>query len=389
MRAYCTHRPAAVVPLCLVLLALCCRPVEAQTVPRPVGGDSLSTALVPVAGYSSDEGFIGGAVYNRIDYRGGHVPFHNYLEAKALVTTKGFVQVEGRYEKLGAFGRDLRAETEVLFERLASNNYFGVGNDTEFTRQWWDEGYYFFEDIAAELTYRLRRPLYREEGSGRRLDLIAGAGTAYHISYQLREESRFSASRPNGHEGGWVNLLTTGLVWENRDSEFDPRRGNRLDFELRFSPHALSAYDFTTAELTLRQYFRLFGRVTVAQRLEGRHAGGDVPYWELSTLGDDVTLRGYPLNRFQGRTSVSYTLELRSWIVEFPQYGVKLGGQLFTDTGRVFTGRDEAGDLFGEWHRTVGFGGAMTVFNPDFILRGDLGFSEDLTRLYIGVGYMF
>jgi hemolysin activation/secretion protein len=107
-------------------------------------------------------------------------------------------------------------------------------------------------------------------------------------------------------------------------------------------------------------------------------------------LGNKNTLRGYPLNRFKGNSSLAYTLELRTWLLKFPQfYGLKFGGQLFTDAGRVFTEVDDANDLFKEYHQTVGLGGAMSVFNPDFILRGEIGFSEDVSRIYIGVGYMF
>ncbi len=146
----------------------------------------------------------------------------------------------------------------------------------------------------------------------------------------------------------------------------------------------------TTARLELRQYFYLFNWLTIANRLEARHAGGDVPYWEMSTLGDSQTLRGYPLNRFKGKSSVAYNLELRGWVLQFPEfYNLKFGTQLFTDVGRVFTGSDDFDDLFEGYKQTVGFGGAMSIFNPDFILRGEIGFSEDVSRIYIGVGYMF
>lgn len=389
MRARFRHSPPKIILAGLLALALCAESARGQMIPAPSDGDSVNTALLPVLGYTSDEGLIGGAVYNRIDYRDAPPPFRTYLSATALFTTKGFVQADGRYERTGAFGRELRSETEVFFHRLAANTYFGVGNRTTFSEELWEDEYYFFDDISAGLRFQVRRSLYREGEEGARFDLILGAGSEYHISYLLKEDSRFHDATPNGSEGGWVNLLKSGFVWENRDSEFDPRRGSRVDFDLRFAPPGLSAFRFTTASLTLRHYFRLLDFVTVAQRLQGRYAGGDVPYWELSTLGDESTLRGYPLNRFQGGSSLAYSLELRTWIVEFPDYGLKFGGQLFGDAGRVFDAGDDAGDLFGGYHRTFGFGGAMSVFNPDFILRGDIGFSEDVTRLYIGVGYMF
>jgi hypothetical protein len=73
----------------------------------------------------------------------------------------------------------------------------------------------------------------------------------------------------------------------------------------------------------------------------------------------------------------------------FPEYGLKLGVQLFTDAGRVFTGEDQTEDLFRDYKQTFGFGGAISLFSPDFICRGDIGFSDEVTRIYVGIGYAF
>jgi hypothetical protein len=73
----------------------------------------------------------------------------------------------------------------------------------------------------------------------------------------------------------------------------------------------------------------------------------------------------------------------------FPKYASKIGVHVFSDAGRVFTGDDEASDLFNGYKQTIGFGGVLSLFNPDFILRGEMGFSEDASRIYIGVGYTF
>ncbi|MEL7833678.1 hypothetical protein [Fodinibius sp. Rm-B-1B1-1] len=353
-----------------------------------VGQDSVSTALVPAIGYSSNEGLLGGLIYSRYDYRGNVAPFNNLFESSAIATTKGFVEVEATYEQTKTFGRDLRSIANFYFYRYTQDQFFGIGNETTFSDQQWDNEYYFFRSIGFSFDYRFRKPIYEQGRS--QLDLQFGAATEYHIPYVRQQQSSFVQAMPVGSDGGWTNNINTGLVWENRNSEFDPRRGNRLELELRGAPNLISNYGLATARLELRQYFYLFNFLTVANRFEARHAEGDIPYWEMSTLGNKNTLRGYPLNRFKGNTSVAYTLELRTWLLKFPDfYGLKFGGQLFTDTGRVFTETDDANDLFERYHQTVGFGGAMSILNPDFILRGEMGFSEDVTRIYIGVGYMF
>lgn len=355
---------------------------------RQVGADSLSNALVPAVAYSSMEGFVGGVVYNRYDYRGNIEPFNNYLESKGIVSTKGFIEVEAKYERTRILGTDIRSVFDFYIHRYTADVFFGIGNNTPYSENLWDDHYYYFKSISMGGSYKMRLPVLNDSDS--RLDVNVGFSSEYQVPYIKKENSSFAERMPNGSEGGWINSFDTGLIWENRDSEFNPTSGNRLELALQFAPDLISEYSLSTARLELRQYFQLFNWLTVANRLEGRHATGNVPYWKFPTLGDDETLRGYPLNRFQGNSSVSYTMELRAWILEFPDYyNLKLGGQLFTDTGRVFTEQNSFEDLFNGYKQTFGFGGAMSILNPDFILRGDIGFSENGSQIYVGVGYLF
>lgn len=374
--------------LVFILIFVFAGSAAAQMLGKAVGPDSLSSALLPAFGYSSNEGVIGGIIYNRYDYQGKAVPFDNYLESTAVVSTKGFVKVQAQYEQTRNFGRDIRSIANLFFYRFRTDVFFGIGNNTSFTESRWNEQYYFFESVSFGLEYKLRKPIYSASDS--RLDLQAGIATKYYIPYISRQSSSMALRRPNGQQGGWINDLKAGLVWENRDSEFDPRRGNRAEFETRLAPDFMSRFPLLSVRLEFRQYFELFDFLTIANRFEGRHVGGEVPFWEMSTLGDSYTLRGYPLNRFQGNSSLAYTLELRSWLLEFPEfYKLKIGGQLFTDVGRVFIDRNDINDLFQGYKQTVGVGGAMSIFNPDFIVRGEIGFSGDISRIYIGVGYLF
>lgn len=380
--------PIRKILILLFLLLLSASSLFAQMMPGEVGADSVTSAMFPVVSYSSNEGLIGGVLYNRYDYQGNVEPFNNYLESSALVSTKGFIEFDARYEQTRTLGKEVRSLVDLSFHRFTTDHFFGIGNNTTFTEQQWNDEYYYFESIGFGIEYKLRRPVYANEN--RQFDLMAGVGSEYNISYIRQQESSFAEAMPNGSKGGWVNALNTGFIWENRDSEFDPHTGNRAEFELRFSPDLISKYALTTARLELRQYFYLFNLLTIANRLEARTSGGNVPYWEFSSLGNNETLRGYPLNRFQGNTSVAYNLELRSWLVRFPRaYNLKFGGHLFTDFGRVMTGRDDFNDLFEGYHQTIGFGGTMSIFHPDFIFRGEIGFSEDVSRIYIGIGYVF
>lgn len=380
--------PIRQILIILPFLFLGANSLSAQMMPRDIGADSVTSAVFPVISYDSNEGLIGGVLFNRYDYRGNVEPFNNYIESSALVSTKGFIQFDARYEQTRTFGREVRSLIDLFFHRYTTDHFFGIGNNATFNNNLWEEEYYYFTSVGFGADYRLRRPVYSDKDN--QFDLMAGISSEYNIPYIREQESSFADIMPNGSKGGWVNALNTGFIWENRDSEFDPHTGNRAEFELRFSPDVISTYAFTTARLELRQYFYLFNWLTVANRLEARTSGGNVPFWELSSLGNRETLRGYPLNRFQGNSSVAYNLELRAWVLKFPEaYNLKFGGHLFSDFGRVFTGQDNFNDLFEGYKQTVGIGGAMSIFHPDFIFRGEISFSEDVSRIYIGIGYVF
>jgi hypothetical protein len=38
---------------------------------------------------------------------------------------------------------------------------------------------------------------------------------------------------------------------------------------------------------------------------------------------------------------------------------------------------------------TLGLGGVMSIFTSDFIMKAEIGFSEDGTGIYLGTGYSF
>lgn len=381
--------------LVLWLLAFTALPVlvTAQQLPTTGGQrqNTVKNAFLPAISYNSDMGLIGGGIYNRFDYRGKVKPFRSYTQATLLGSTRGFFQLRLAYDQTHSFGTDIRSHVEAYGSRMYENNYFGVGNRTDFNQDRWDNQYYFYESVSAGIDYKARKPLYKRASRGR-LDFLMLAGTSYHLPYIKQQQSVMNLNPPVGITGGWTNYLGTGLLWENRDSEFNPTTGNYLELDLKYAPKfLLSDYNVGIAKFEYRQYFHfhLIRDVVVANRLALRHAGGDVPYWELSYLGDDMQMRGYPYFRYQGNSSVVHSLELRTWLFGFPKYGIKFGGQLFTDSGRVFTAENDWGDLFRGYKRTYGFGGAMSLFSPDFIVRGDIGFSNEMHRIYVGVGYVF
>ncbi len=89
--------------------------------------------------------------------------------------------------------------------------------------------------------------------------------------------------------------------------------------------------------------------------------------------------------RFVGNGVVQSNTELRSWLVKLPWFESRLGFNLFWDNGAVY---DKS---LKNWQKasTVGFGGFMSLFSQDYILKYEMGFSKEGIGIYVGSGFSF
>lgn len=357
-----------------------------------VPGDTVLTNLIPSAAYTSDLGFFGGVIIRRIRYHPDATPYASLTEGMILASTKGLFDLRIMNEQTGFIGRSIRSRWTAFLERHPIDNYFGIGNHTPFETDKWDEHLYYYKVIRSGLEWRIRKTVFQSENSGGKLDFTGLAGVHYEMPDD-DEERLMGQERPEGIDGGWVNSLGTGLIWENRDSEFVATRGNYFELTGKWAPSFLmSDYPMISVTSDIRQFFTIpipYFRPVLALRMAGSWATGSIPYWERPYLGGQRSLRGYPEYRYRGNASLLYNIELRSWIYQHREPFFKLGVHGFHDSGRVFDTDDSSDDLFRDYHRTYGGGAAIALFTPDFILRLDLGSSDEMYRLYMNVGYMF
>ncbi|MEX0778664.1 MAG: BamA/TamA family outer membrane protein [Balneolales bacterium] len=325
-----------------------------------------------------------------IKYGSDYQPYKSFLDLSAVVTTNGFVNVQLLYDKPDIFGSNARSNIEVFGNRRLNDNYFGIGNSSGFNHGLWDDDYYNFESISFGASVRTRHPVYRH--NDRRLDILSLGSVSYNIPYDDDSDRLIGQEKPVGFVGGWLNYIGTGVMWESRDQEFTPTRGNQSRLEFYLMPKMLlSDYQMATIYAETRQYinFKFLSNTVLALRGGFEHSIGDVPYWQLPKIGGESTVRGYPFARFRGNSALFYNVELRNWVVSNEFYDVRLGVHAFSDAGRVF-------DKLGDWEnplanhkRTYGAGLAFAPYDSDVILRMDYAFSSDMRRLYISFGYLF
>ncbi len=379
--------------ICLLMMAwfISSDSVDAQVLSVPDDDDrqgGVHYSLVPMLGYSSDTGLIGGALLQRFNYGEGRSPFLSNLKIDAVISTQVDILSEINYQRTRTFGRDIRSEVSLIAERHRQAHYFGIGNQTTFSQELYDDDYFLYEKRIIDFSYRARKTI-SEYGFGGTFDFYGKIGFSYLDALKRSDETLFAQENPMGNQKNRLNSLGFGLIAEDRDSEFKPTEGYRYEIGIETSgSFTFSEFDFSRLHAELRHYVEIIPEVVIAQKISGVHVLGDPPFWKKALLGDKYGLRGYHFDRFLGQSSILHILEARTWLFSFFDDEIKIGGQLFWDSGRVFSEFDSNG-FFNNWHHSYGAGGAISLFNPDFIVRGDIGFSKEAVRIYAGVGYIF
>lgn len=356
--------------------------------------DSVEFAFLPAISYNSDLGFIGGGLTNWYKYREGMNPFYSYLSIAGIFSTKGLASFEIAIDKPNAFGSDIRLSTSFYTFRFLEDSYFGFRNYQEIENESaFPSNYFRFQSFSVGYNATLRFPI-KNQSEKSKLEALAILNLDYETPFDNDSTRLFSieSSQLTGFQGGRTFQLGTGLIWESRDSEFSPTKGAYAEISLELGNTLWgSSFNNLIFKYEMRHYasFFLLKKITFANRISLKHTNGDVPYWKLAYAGDDETIRGYPSKRFLDDNVVVVNSELRTWLLDFPSVDTKLGGNLFFDVGRTFRNGAQLSDITGDLKYSFGFGGTASFFTPDFIIRGDLGFSKEGTGVYITTGYMF
>lgn len=371
----------------------------------------IERTLLPLLSYDSETGLSAGVLGQRYDERESYEPYYSTLRARVMVSTKGFYIAQLDHDTFAPFSGRLRATSVLYADRFLREPFFGSGNGTAYSDSLWDAGAYFYERRRVGLEVVGAVPV----GDGPH-SLLVLADALYDESVPSGDSTTLFRQLPPPHaDGSGVVALGLGWRYDTRDDELIPRRGLFLETGLQASLPGIGPWSVRRFEANARHFmpllrdFWIFGDVILAQQLRIHAIEGRAPHWLEPRLGSPDDLRGYPLNRFQGRASWLHMAELRSWFLEHPETGLRLGGQFFWDVGRVFGGGESyaidcppnadclqplaqpgsSDGLFDDLHHAYGFGGVLAPGGSDFFLRMDFGFSAETRRVVIGAGYAF
>lgn len=357
------------------------------------GQDSLRSGVkygfLPILSYNSDNGLLFGGDITQYNYQ-NITPFKAFTKGSVMYLTNGAYLIWLQRDQVKTFGKDIRTKFELFSSVNYSNYYLGDTEKNNFDKSIFDTtSFYSFQSFRMHIGGNSRIPIRKGQGINR-FDFKTSLNFIYETPWGNPVNNFINSSEIGGSDGAFTSMLGFGLVYEKRDFEFRAQKGYFFDIGFNYSPAVISTNHLVENYIKAIGLFPISTKIpiTIASQINLQNTVGDVPYWLMPNLGGGNSLRGFIYRRFTSDNAISYSLELRSWLLKLPYQNMEFGMNLFMDGGRVFRNNNwEA--IFINHNHTVGIGGVMSIFTPDFILKIDLGISNEGIGLYFGTGYSF
>ena len=338
---------------------------------------AFRSLLVPYVTYNSLLGATGSAHYERF------LADQAKLDADVAQSTRNQAFYRLRYADLNLRGPRYLFEGFALYENDRTARFFGIGpnslesNETNYTlRQVGGEvtfGRRLIPELIASLTERLRSVSIRR-GAVDSLPFLQDVFTDV-----------------PGEDGSFVWAHRLALTYDTRNSRVTPTQGRFGQVFIEVADEAIgSKASFVRYGLQGRWLWPHLGeRLVLAVRgLLDRVDGSDVPFFELSELGGDETLRGFGENRFldEGRVLVNAEERLKVFQINYGNVRTDIELAVFTDIGRVFHNFNDLGS--GKIQAVVG-GGIRFLAASQIVAKIDVGLGSEGVAIFTGLDYPF
>ncbi|MCL2449575.1 MAG: outer membrane protein assembly factor, partial [Polyangiaceae bacterium] len=321
----------------------------------------------PLIAGSSDTGFQIGVVGTLSWFANGIKPYAWNQDLLLTVSLKGREGGGGieiaqqayqwNIDWPGLFGGILRINPQVAYTRTVNVGYFGLGNAASAAPP--PPGtinparfYEFINNVLyARSTFRIdfHRPYAAlAQALVRYVRPETYAGSKLTIDEQARTPS--GGPMLDGTRPLTLASIAGGFVYDSRDNEIYTRSGMFHQIGIRLEEGFPFGDRVRYAEIgAVLAGFIPLGRTTViAGRLVADAQLGNVPFFDLLVAGPfqlkevpggSSGVRGVPIGRYLGPYKVVANAELRSlpWRVQVFGQHLRLGGNVFADTGRVFS----------------------------------------------------
>lgn len=403
--------------------------------------------FLPAVAYDSDLGVYYGIIINPFDYGDGSV-YPNYLQSVYLQISgysKGSSEHALEYETYTLLP-SIRFTAKLKYQGYKAYPFYGFnGKESIYRPEWEDEESSMYK---TRMFYRIEKKnlkvsadLQDTIGSSNFMWQAGWAVGSYHVApVNIRKmNSKLSGDKvlpdtaslydnyvswgliaEDEKEGGVVNTLMAGLVYDSRDRLTNPQKGLYTEINIRYMPSFLTRGGYSDLSLGLihRQYITLVtGRMIFAYRIWfNASLAGNQPFYARQQLvsfrntegfGGSYTLRGVLMQRIVTRDFLLATAELRSRIVNFRFINQNwyFGAIAFMDAGKIIrplkinfgnVPTAEVNSYFAPpdktLHKSAG-AGIKLAMNENFVLSAEYALAFDRqdgkSGLYLGLNYQF
>ena len=333
-----------------------------------------SMSVFPILMYDTDIGLGYGGRAKFIDYLSQRESFDFII----FNSTKGerwygfafsIPDTEIRQGKKYPFSFDLRAE----YNKYLNYYFYGTGGDSS-------------DDDQTKFIYE-RKELVLTIGKGFSPHFVVEASYYLkNVHYMDPAEDRPFTDTLDAVGEQFSPYVSLVVRYDTSDSQIHPKKGIRLIFQNDWASSLIGNKNasFYRFSLDFRKYTLLFGQRSVLafRALVQKISGEEIPLFEMPALGDGsemTAMRGYKENRFVDKGKFLLNAEYR-----FPLWK-KLGGNIFLDGGLVWPSWSEI--QLDNIAVDVGWG--LRYYLQNFVVRFDMGLSNEGVGIYFNFGHVF
>lgn len=337
----------------------------------------VRSLLVPQALWNPLLGFGGSLYYQRfLTHDEGYTLF-------ASQSTKNQADYEISYSNPALAQRRYFFDGKLSYENDRTARFFGLGAGSR--KQ--DETNYALREVGGYVTLgRWVLPTLLVSLTERLRSVSIGRGAETALPF-LRDKF---TSLP-GRAGAFVWAHRFALTYDTRNARETPTRGYFGQLFTEAAEQALgSQTSFVRYGLEGRLWWPLFEDrlVTVVRGLVERVDGSALPFFELSALGGEDTLRGFGSRRFRDAGCILLNVEERLKFFSMTVRDVPIAFELalFAEAGRVFrtfTALDTR-----KVQTVIGAGIRLVVLSQ-IVAKIDVGLGSEGTVIFAGLHYPF
>ena len=273
---------------------------------------------------------------------------------------------------ISLFGGALTSDFLVRYQMLSTESFFGMDPDSPEE----DKRGFAHKQVTAGTAH------YASFSDQISLGVIAGLDLNEILDSKDEDDLVITEGNlPGLTEKVEMGRLQIVVSRDSRDRLANPSRGSKASLTAGLFQDFDDDFRFWQLSADLRYYFHLFYNRILSLRLAGelnrQLADRKIPFYYLSELGRQETIRGFSRGRFRDRDMILASVEYH-----YPVWRM-VNAVLFIDAGQV------ADNMFNDLsrdHFEFGYGGGIQVWGKEKLTAAFLvGKSQDEFRFYFNL----